>query len=454
MPIRTYLPVTALIAAIILCLIFGLPIAVGIVFAVLVTLVTVKGLGHAYPEQLGFGFGGVKQTKPVLMILSLVGFLIPLMMMGGTIPAIIYYGLGIVNTSYLLTLSFLLTAAVSCLLGTSVGTLSTIGLSLIGIAHAAQVPLGMMAGALISGAMVGERFSPLSSSRLLVISSIAAHESVGRFSRTTGLLGAGLTAVLFLILDLMRASLSAEETINTFQQLMQQHFSISIVNLIPLIVMIGAFSFRIKAIPALLLGIAASGLLVLFGRPIAPDVFFKAILFGYELGSNTDLDKLVHGGGLWTILQVLIVIGLAGFLNGILTKANLVKPIVDRMIGHTNRASILVAKAVLLSLFVVAITCNQTVPLLVLSSTLMVRFAGLPHGNSLLGRTILDSTLVMPVLVPWNGLAMLMSVTLGVSTLAALPYLFFPLLLPVITIVYTRFKEGQNIRTQVTEKPI
>jgi Na+:H+ antiporter, NhaC family len=135
---------------------------------------------------------------------------------------------------------------------------------------------------------------------------------------------------------------------------------------------------------------------------------------------------------------VLVLISLAGFLNGILNKANLLAPLVDRLMGETKRPAVFAGKAVLLSLLVVAISCNQTIPLLVLGSTLLERFSRLEAGKVLLGRTMLDSTLVMPVLIPWNGLAMVMAVTLGVSTVETLPYLFFPLLLPIVTIVTAR----------------
>jgi NhaC family Na+:H+ antiporter len=451
---RTYFPITSLIVGIVLSLLLHYPIAIGILAAILVTLVTVKSLGYSYRQQFGFGWEGVKQTKPVLIILFLVGVLIPLLMMGGTIPAIIYYGLSIVNTDYLLIISFVLTAAVSWLLGTSVGTLSTVGLSLIGIAHAAQIPLGMIAGALISGAMVGERFSPISSSRLLVLSSIGAGENIGRYSQATGLLGVGITACLFLLLDLWRESLSAAGEIETVQQLLQQHFPISLYPLLPLVVLIGSFAFRIKAIPALCYGIAASALLVMFAQPMELLPFGKAMLYGFELHSNTKLDEMVHGGGMAAILQVLILISLAGFMNGILNKANILAPIVDRMMGKSGNTAVLVAKTVVLAIFVVIISCNQTIPLLVLSSTLLHRYNGLLEGNNLLGRTMLDSALVLPVLFPWNGLAMVMSVTLGVPTLEAVPYIFFSLILPLLTLLFARYKTTPGMMTKVKEKPI
>ncbi|NGQ95093.1 sodium:proton antiporter [Brevibacillus sp. SYP-B805] len=439
MTFRMYVPVIALIAGIAASLSLSFPLALGILFALLVTLAAVKGLGYSYREQLQFGWEGVRQAKPVLSILFLVGLLIPLLMMGGTIPAIIYYGLSIVNVDYLFVLSFALTALVSCLLGTSVGTLSTVGLSLMGIAHAAQMPLGMMAGALISGAMVGERFSPLSSSRLLVISSVKADARIERYSITTGGIAVGLSAIFFLALDLWMKHAPADSMIASYQELLRRYFSPSLVPLLPLVILIGSFALRVKATRALGYGIASAALLVTFTHPAGWTAFVKAMLFGYELGSGTKLDALVHGGGMLAILQVLLLISLAGFMNGILNKAQLMEPLVDRLIGKTDSVPVLVTKSVMLSLVVVIISCNQTIPILILGTTLQNRFARFPDGSLLFGRTMLDSTLVMPVLIPWNGLAMVMSVTLGVPTIQTLPYLCFGLVLPLVTILFSRY---------------
>ncbi|WP_139492688.1 Na+/H+ antiporter NhaC family protein [Brevibacillus dissolubilis] len=442
MTLRGYVPITALMVGIAVCLLMGWQISIGLAFALIVTLITVSTMGIRVREQIEFGWQGVRQTKPVLLILFLVGLLIPLLMMGGTIPAIIYYGLSVVHVDYLMVIGFLLTSAVSYLLGTSVGTLSTIGLALMGIAHAAQVPLGMMAGALISGAMVGERFSPISSARLLVLSSLDGDERITRFSYPTGLVALGMCILMFFGLDLWMENATAGETIATNQQLLSQYFSISWIQLIPLMVLIGSFALRIKAIHALGLGVGMAGVMFFLTHQMEWGDFVHSMLYGYDLGSGTKLDELVHGGGMMSILKVLLLISLAGFMNGILDKANLLKPIVDRLLGQTKSNTSLVIKAVFLSLFVVIISCNQTIPILVIAATLRTRFEEWTGGQELLGRTMLDATLMMPVLVPWNGLAMVMSVTLGVPTLEILPYVWYPLLLPCLTVLFTLRSRG------------
>lgn len=444
MTVLQYVPIISLILSIAIGLVLHIPPAFAIAVTVLITLWTVRRMGFSLKRQLSFGWEGIKRTKPVLLILFLVGVLIPLFMMSGTIPGIIYYGLEIVNTKFLLIIAFLLTSSISYLLGTSVGTLSTAGLALMGIAHAAQVPLGMIAGALISGAMVGERFSPVSSSRILVMSSIDGDERVDRFARRTGVIGVLLTACIFLILDLVRVNSSATEVIAGYQNLLSSYFELSLVTMAPLIIMVLAFVMRVKAVPALLLGIASSLVLVWMNRPQRVMEFLKSVLFGFDLHSGTTLDSLVHGGGLVNILAVLLLITLAGFLNGILQEAHLLPALINKLMGKTESIGKLVAKSVGLSLLVIMISCNQTIPLLVLGSTLRSRFSQFENGKEWLGRTMLDATLVMPVLVPWNGLAMVMGITLGVVTIETLPYLIFSILLPVITILFAYQPFGNN----------
>jgi len=258
-----------------------------------------------------------------------------------------------------------------------------------------------------------------------------------------------ICAVLFLLFDLLRGQSGLSDTIPMYQDLLSTYFSISWWIMLPLITLLASFALRVKAVTALLYGIIVSAVLVLLGGQIDIMTFAKSMLNGYALHSGTPLDELLHGGGFASMFNVLLLIILAGFLNGILNKANLLTPIVDKMMGDTKSPTMLVIKSAVLSLLVVIISCNQTIPILVLGTTLLGRFSQREGGRELLGKTMMDSTLVMPVLIPWNGLAMMMAVTLGVSTIDSLPFLFFSILLPIVTILSTRWKspEGGVIAT-------
>ncbi|WP_134684851.1 Na+/H+ antiporter NhaC family protein [Brevibacillus migulae] len=439
MAIQGLWPITSLLVGIAATYAAGLPLSLGVAFSILVSLVTVRKMGYSFKQQFQFGWAGVQQTKPVLSILFLIGLLIPLLMVGGTIPALIYYGLSVVNVDYLLILSFLLASAISSILGTSMGTLSTIGLPLIGIAHAAGVPLGMVAGALISGAMVGERFSPISSSRLLTMNTVelSGAKAASRMN-VAAMVAVIFTGCLFLMLDALRGNAGATDMIATYQRLLKEQLDVSLPMLFPIAFLLLLFLFRLRAVTALMGGIAVSAGSALMQPSVDLHSLLSAILDGYALHSGTALDEMVHGKGIGAVLQILVLIIFAGFLNGILNKANLVEPIITRLMGKSASRSALVGKTVLLSLVVVMIGCNQTIPILLVGATLLERYRAQPNGSWLLGRTLLDSALLMPVLVPWNGLAMVMAVTLGVSTVESLPYLLFPILLPILTILFTK----------------
>ena len=439
MAIHGLWPITSLLVGIAATYATGLPLSLGVAFAILVTMVIVRRMGYSCKQQFQYGWAGVQQTKPVLSILFLIGLLIPLLMAGGTIPALIYYGLSVVNVDYLLILSFLLASAISSILGTSMGTLSTIGLPLIGIAHASGVPVGMVAGALISGAMVGERFSPISSSRLLTMNTVElSGEKAASRMNIAAMAAVVFTGCLFLMMDVMRGNAAATDMIATYQRLLREQFDVSPLMLFPIAILLLLFLFRLKAVTALMGGIAVSAASALWQPSVDLHTLLTVILDGYELHSGTVLDDMVHGKGIDAVLQILVLIIFAGFLNGILNRANLVEPIITRWMGESGSRAMLVGKTVLLSLVVVMIGCNQTIPILLVGATLLERYREQPNGSWLLGRTLLDSALLMPVLIPWNGLAMVMAVTLGVSTVESLPYLIFPMLLPILTILLTR----------------
>lgn len=141
---------------------------------------------------------GIKHTKEVMWILALVGVVIPVWTASGTIPYMIDLGLRIVDPSFFLTFSFVLSVCISMLLGTSTGTLSSVGIPLIGLAVLLQIPLPMVAGALVSGAFVGDRTSPFSSANRLVASStgVSVKDLFKALLPTT--IGAGVSPSLFL----------------------------------------------------------------------------------------------------------------------------------------------------------------------------------------------------------------------------------------------------------------
>ena len=97
-----------------------------------------------------------------IMILFLVGALAGTWLISGVIPAMVYYGLQVLNPSIFLPASVIICAVISIATGSSWTTSATVGIALIGIGTALGISPGMIAGAVISGAYFGDKMSPLS----------------------------------------------------------------------------------------------------------------------------------------------------------------------------------------------------------------------------------------------------------------------------------------------------
>jgi NhaC family Na+:H+ antiporter len=179
-----------------------IPLAVGFVVGLGVLVIITLRQGVSLRILARSMISGILHTKEVMYILLLVGLLIPAWTASGTIPYLIDTGLGLLNPAYFVSFSFVFAAGISMMLGTSTGTLSAAGIPLIGMAALLNIPLPLVAGALVSGAFVGDRTSPFSSANQLIASSTGMTVK-GQFQYLlpTTLLAFGTALVFFVAQD-------------------------------------------------------------------------------------------------------------------------------------------------------------------------------------------------------------------------------------------------------------
>ncbi|MEM9868480.1 MAG: Na+/H+ antiporter NhaC family protein, partial [Bacteroidota bacterium] len=116
----------------------------------------------SYKQMLSEVAENVRSTTGALLILLMVGALSGTWLVSGIIPAMIYYGLQILNPTIFLAACVIICAIISIATGSSWTTAATVGIALIGIGEALGISLGMTAGAVLSGAYFGDKMSPLS----------------------------------------------------------------------------------------------------------------------------------------------------------------------------------------------------------------------------------------------------------------------------------------------------
>lgn len=417
----------------------SLPLAVGFALGLIVLIVTLINHGILFKDLWRYMAEGAGHTKEVMLILLLVGMLIPAWMASGTIPYLIDAGLMLVHPSYFVTGSFVLAAIVSMLLGTSTGTISSVGIPLIGMAAFLHIPLPLAAGAVISGAFIGDRTSPISSAHRLVAAStgLTVRELVGALLPTTF---AGI-AVCFLIYGISdwqgqwAQGLEGSVPITGFYLYFRYHA----VLLIPPVVLLGAILLRWKTHIAFLLSAVASVVLGARLQGIGAEQWIRYMWSGFASDALPNL----HAKGVSGMVSLIVLIGLAGAFNGILEETGLTRPYAERIIGSSSSLLRATWGAVLFGLGLALVCCTQSLPIMMTGRSLLEAWTK-RFQRGALARATADGSLVFAPLVPWNMVAVLCSTIVGVPVAEYAGYAVFLWVLPLLTLLMTLRVTGKR----------
>ncbi|WP_438446374.1 Na+/H+ antiporter NhaC family protein [Gorillibacterium sp. sgz5001074] len=416
---------------------WGLPLAAGfsLGFAALWLGCLRKGISS---EVLWItAWNGFKRTKEVLWILLLVGMVIPTWMASGTIPYMIDLGLRLMEPSIFATGSFLLCACISMILGTSTGTMSSAGIPLMGMAAVLHVPLPLVAGAVVSGAFVGDRASPFSSAHQLVASSTGLTvRQLGRALAPTTVVGVAAAILFFVWQDVSGHWSGSPGTgwSTGYDAVFRFHPILAV----PPVLLALSNVFRLRIKYAFLISIAAAVVIGMTVQQVEPASWPRFLWSGYA----SPAIPTIHSKGVAGMLELMMLIGLAGAFNGILEELGLIRPYAERIIGEKSSLPSATLRTGLFGLGLGLVSCTQTLPIMMSGRTLAPSWTRrMPAGE--LARTVADTSLVLPGLVPWNMLAILCGTILGIPAADYIPYAAFLWSLPILTIIYS-FVKSRN----------
>lgn len=423
---------------------FYYPLAAG----ALVASVIAFRAGFSLGALLKGAWSGMKSTFVALSILVLVGGLIGVWKASGTVPTLVYYGLGLANPRYLVPVTFLLAVAVSMMLGTSIGTLSTLGVAIMGVAQGVGAPLPLVAGALVSGALFGDRSSPLSSSLALNVS-MTGTDMRQMMSKMlpTGLTAALLSLVGYIAVGLL-APVSGAGAGSTLRDALATHFAVSPWMMLPPVLVLALAFFRVPVRWALGAGMVAGAAVAWLVGGVGLVDSVKAFLLGADAHvGDAALDHMFSGGGLISMLDLVILILVAGGFNGIMEKTGMMAQVLSRLVSSVRRPLAVVGTTMGISLVVAMIASNQALAIIVPGRMLQPAYRRAGLSNTLLSRTLLDSGTVLAGIIPWNILGILAGAALGVPVHSFAVYVFLVWLLPLISLAKTAFEERQGTVT-------
>ena len=397
----------------------------------------------------------IKSTVGAILILLMVGSLAGTWLVSGIIPTMIYYGLQILNPAIFLPATLIICSIISIATGSSWTTSATVGIALIGVGGALGFDLGMVAGAVISGAYFGDKLSPMSDTTNLAPAMAGTDLFTHiRYMLITTVPTYVLTLIIFTIIGL-NIDVKGDVNIGALLQDIQNTFTVSAwLFLVPAIV-IGLIIKKTEPLIALLAGTLLAAIFAIIFQPhiinqiagvqtMTFESAYKGVMNAITIEvviptPNKTLADLFTSGGMQKMLGTIWLIICAMVFGGIMDAIGALARISQSLLKLAHTTFGLFASTVG-SCLAINITASDQYLSIVIPGKMFAKAyekKGLAPEN--LSRTLEDAGTVTSVLIPWNTCGAYQSSTLGVSTLDYLPYAIFNILSPFTTLLFAAF---------------
>lgn len=437
------------------------PMFFGVILAAIMALI----LGYSWDEIETAMKDGIYRALQSMMILAIIGILIGVWIVAGVVPAMIFYGLKLLSPKIFLIAALLICSITSLATGTSWGTMGTMGLSLMGIAHGLGIPQPVAAGAAISGAYFGDKMSPLSDTTNLApaMAGTDVFTHVKFMMLPTGVVYA-ICLVFYGVIGMQygqEVGAGGTDKVAEISNGLSGSFNINPVLLIPPVLVIVCVALKMPAIPGITIGILAGIAmgLIFQGAPFGD--YLAAGMNGFESDTGVaEVDELLTSGGLMNMMFSISLTMIAMMFGGIMEATHQLEVIVDKLLALARNGASLVA--------LTEATCllsNATMPEQYISIVVPGRMYAETYNKAGLHAKTLSNALegagtVTSALVPWNTCGVFIVTTLGVKTSEYAPWAIFNYTMPMMVIVMAIFgitladKNGKRLTSRAERKKL
>lgn len=392
----------------------------------------------------------ISGVATALIILLIIGALSGSWMISGVVPTLIYYGMQIIHPSFFLASTCIICAIVSVMTGSSWTTIATIGIALLGIGQAQGFEDGWIAGAIISGAYFGDKISPLSDTTVLAssVTDTPLFKHI-KYMMITTVPSMIITLTIFTVAGFAHEA-TATDQIAMYSASLRETFHISLWLLIVPVITGILIAKRIPSIITLFISATLAGIFALFFQPhLLQEISglpvqdmqsqFKGLIMTFYGSTqvqtgNPDLNDLVSTRGMSGMMNTIWLIICAMCFGGAMTASGMLGSITSVFIRFMKRTVGLVASTVASGLFLNICTADQYISIILTGNMFKDIYQKKGYESRLLSRTTEDTVTVTSVLIPWNTCGMTQATILGVATFTYLPYCFFNLISPLMSI--------------------
>ncbi len=393
----------------------------------------------------------ISNISSAVIMLLLIGSISGTWMLSGVVPSMIYYGLQIMHPKIFLFACCIISALVALVIGSSWTTIATIGIALVGIGQSQGFEPHWIAGAIISGAYFGDKISPLSDTTILSSSSAGTPLFTHiRYMLITTVPSFIITIIIFLIVGFSH-NVSSQEEITEFSSALQTSFNISPwLFIVPILTGVLIF-LKLPALITLFLATLFAVVALIIAQPqiiefvSGADTLTFSGIFSTALKScygsvvmetpNELLNSLIATRGMAGMLNTIWLILTAACFGGVMLGSGMINSITSIIIKYLKRCVSTVASTIFTGVFCNIFLADQYLSIILTSNLFKNFYDKKGYEPRLLSRSVEDSATITSVLIPWNSCGMTQATVLNVATLSYLPYCFFNLISPIMSII-------------------
>ncbi|MEC7860698.1 MAG: Na+/H+ antiporter NhaC [Pseudomonadota bacterium] len=424
-----------------------------IICAGIAAIVAIKN-GHAWQSILDSIVKSISTAMGALLIFLCVGALIGTWLLSGTVPTLIYYGLELLNPKIFYPAACLICAIAALATGSSWTVAGTLGVALIAVSIGLNLSPEIAAGAIISGSYFGDKMSPLSDTTNLAPAitgtDLFTHIRHMVWTTTPSFI---LALIIFMLLGFGVTAEAEDATIKLFNETLANAFNITPLALVPLVAVFAMAIRKVPALPTILSGALLGGVVAFFLQPEVvmsfsdssdlPPFFsmlkgiWLALATGYVSSTGVEeIDSLLSRGGMESMLVTMWLVISAMSFGAVLERAGMLKRIITSTLKAAKTTGSLIMRVILSCISINIVCADQYISIVLAGKMFKAEFKKRNLHAKNLSRVIEDSGTLTSPLVPWNTCGAYMAATLGVATFAYLPFAFFNLINPVISMVY------------------
>lgn len=350
--------------------------------------------GYSANDLVHLAVAGIKTTRKILFIFSLIGILTALWRSCGTLPVIICYASILIHSSYFVIAAFLLNCLVSVLTGTAFGTAATMGTICMITGAALQISPLWTGGAIMSGIYFGDRCSPMSTSALLVstLTKTDLYQNIKVMIKTAAIPFL-ITCGIYYIVG--RSLTSNQQMLDVFS-MFQKDFELNMICLLPAVLILFLSFWKMPVTKTMPLSILCALILGLLVQSRTLPELLHTMIFGFKI-PNPELSVLINGGGLLSMWRTMAIVCISSCYSGILQTTGLLSSIKDFIYKISQKISPYGAVLVT-SILTSLIAFNQTLTIILTHQIC----EDIEKDNYKLASILENTAVVIAPLVPWS----------------------------------------------------